>query len=64
MLNGVEPAVRTAPATGSRAVAATRERLQGMEQFMEVTNKIFAQFVGNAKGGLTRVARVLLKALP
>jgi hypothetical protein len=34
-----------------------------MEEFMEVTNKIFQQFVGNAKSGLTRVARVLLKAL-
>jgi DNA-binding transcriptional regulator GbsR (MarR family) len=44
-------------------VQLTRQRLAGMEQFMEVTNKIFQQFVGNAKSGLTRVARVLLKAL-
>jgi DNA-binding transcriptional regulator GbsR (MarR family) len=44
-------------------VAATKERLAGMEEFMVVTNKIFQQFVGNAKAGLTRVVRVLLKAL-
>jgi DNA-binding transcriptional regulator GbsR (MarR family) len=45
------------------AVQMTRERLAGMEEFMSVTNKIFQQFIGNAKSGLTRVARVLLKAL-
>jgi HTH-type transcriptional regulator, glycine betaine synthesis regulator len=45
------------------AVQLTRQRLEGMEQFMEVTNRIFQQFVGNAKAGLSRVARVLLKAL-
>jgi DNA-binding transcriptional regulator GbsR (MarR family) len=44
------------------AVQLTRQRLAGMEEFMEVTNKIFQQFVGNAKSGLTRVAKVLLKA--
>jgi HTH-type transcriptional regulator, glycine betaine synthesis regulator len=33
-----------------------------MEEFMEVTNKIFQQFIGNARSGLTRVVRVLLKA--
>ena len=43
-------------------VQATRQRLAGMEEFMEVTNKIFQQFIGNAKSGLTRVVRVLLKA--
>jgi DNA-binding transcriptional regulator GbsR (MarR family) len=46
------------------AVQLTRQRLAGMEEFMEVTNKIFQQFISNAKSGLTRVARVLLKALP
>jgi DNA-binding transcriptional regulator GbsR (MarR family) len=46
------------------SVQLTRERLESMEQFMEVTNKIFQQFIGNAKSGLTRVAKVLLKALP
>jgi DNA-binding transcriptional regulator GbsR (MarR family) len=45
------------------AVIATRQRLAGMEEFMEVTNKIFQQFVNNARGGLTRVVKVLLKAL-
>ena len=43
-------------------VATTRERLAAMEEFMEVTNKIFQQFITNAKSGLTRVAKVLLKA--
>lgn len=45
------------------AVKLTRERLQGMEEFMSVTNKIFQQFVGNAQSGLSRVTKVLLKAL-
>jgi DNA-binding transcriptional regulator GbsR (MarR family) len=44
-------------------VAVTRQRLRGMEEFMEVTNKIFQQFVSNARAGLNRVVRVLLKAL-
>jgi DNA-binding transcriptional regulator GbsR (MarR family) len=44
------------------AVQLTRQRLEGMEEFMEVTNRIFAQFVTGAKSGLNRVARVLLKA--
>ena len=44
-------------------VQLTRQRLEGMEQFMEVTNKIFQQFIVNAKSGLTRIVRVLLKAL-
>jgi DNA-binding transcriptional regulator GbsR (MarR family) len=43
-------------------VALTRQRLAGMEEFMTVTNRIFQQFIGNAKSGLTRVAKVLLKA--
>ncbi len=34
-----------------------------MVELMSVTNKIFQQFIGNAKRGLTKVARVLLKAL-
>src|SRR5688500_16243061 len=44
-------------------VRATRQRLASMEEFMSVTNKIFQQFVGNAKSGLSRVVKVLLKAL-
>ncbi len=43
-------------------VKLTRERLAGMEEFMTITNKIFQQFITNAKGGLTRVFKVLLKA--
>ena len=43
-------------------VQATRQRLAGMEEFMQVTNKIFQQFIGNARSGLTKVVKVLLKA--
>jgi len=43
-------------------IQLTRQRLAGMEEFMEVTNKIFQQFITNARSGLTRVVRVLLKA--
>jgi DNA-binding transcriptional regulator GbsR (MarR family) len=43
-------------------IQLTRQRLAGMEEFMEVTNKICQQFVGNARSGLTKVAKVLLKA--
>jgi len=50
------------PAAKREDVQATRQRLAGMEEFMEVTNKIFQQFIGNAKSGLTRVVKVLLKA--
>jgi DNA-binding transcriptional regulator GbsR (MarR family) len=49
-------------AARSAAVQLTRQRLDGMEEFMEVSNKIFQQFIGNARSGLTRVVRVLLKA--
>lgn len=45
------------------SVQITRERLAQMEQFMQVTNRIFAQFVTGARSGLNRVAKVLLKAL-
>jgi DNA-binding transcriptional regulator GbsR (MarR family) len=44
-------------------VQLTRQRLAGMEEFVEVTNKIFQQFISNARSGLTRVVRVLLKSL-
>jgi DNA-binding transcriptional regulator GbsR (MarR family) len=50
-------------AARAEAVQLTRQRLEGMHEFMEVTNKIFQQFVSNAKSGLSKVARVLLKAL-
>jgi DNA-binding transcriptional regulator GbsR (MarR family) len=49
-------------AAKQEVVQLTRQRLAGMEEFMEVTNKIFQQFIGNAKSGLTRVVKVLLKA--
>lgn len=49
--------------TESEQVKLTRERLADMEEFMSVTNKIFQQFITNAKSGLSRIARVLLKAL-
>ena len=49
-------------AANQEAVRLTRERLAGMEEFMAVTNKIFQQFIGNARSGLTRVVKVLLKA--
>ena len=52
------------PAARDESVKLTRQRLAGMEEFMAVTNKIFEQFVTNAKSGLNRVVRVLLKALP
>src|SRR6476659_7067108 len=49
-------------AARQEAVQLTRRRLAGMEEFMDVTNRIFQQFVGNARSGLTRVVKVLLKA--
>ena len=49
-------------AARQEAVQLTRQRLAGMEEFMEVTNKIFQQFIGNARSGLTKVVKVLLKA--
>ena len=50
-------------AASQETVRITQQRLAGMEEFMSVTNKIFQQFVGNAKSGLSRVVKVLLKAL-
>jgi DNA-binding transcriptional regulator GbsR (MarR family) len=44
-------------------VKLTRTRLAGMEEFMDTTNKIFQGFIGNAKSGLTRVVKVLLKGM-
>ena len=45
------------------AVAATRERLDGMEEFMGLTNKVFQTFIGSAKSGLNKIVKVLLKSL-
>ena len=50
-------------AAKQESVMTTRARLEQMEEFMTITNKLFQQFVGNAKSGLTRVVKVLLKAL-
>lgn len=50
-------------AARQEAVVATRDRLAGMEEFMDVTNKIFQGFIGNARSGLTRVVKVLLKGM-
>jgi HTH-type transcriptional regulator, glycine betaine synthesis regulator len=47
----------------SEDVIATRARLESMEEFMSVTNKIFQAFIGNTKAGLNKVVKVLLKAL-
>jgi hypothetical protein len=44
-------------------VQLTRQRLASMEEFMGLTNKVFQQFIGNARSGLTRVVKVLLKGL-
>ena len=49
-------------AARQEGVQLTRQRLASMEEFMTVTNKIFQQFIGNARSGLTRVVKVLLKA--
>ena len=57
-----EPAIGKAGAK-TEEVRLTRERLAGMEEFMVLTNKVFQQFIGNAKSGLTRVVKTLLKAL-
>jgi DNA-binding transcriptional regulator GbsR (MarR family) len=49
-------------AARQETVQLTRQRLASMEEFMTVTNKIFQQFIGNARSGLARVVKVLLKA--
>jgi hypothetical protein len=49
-------------AARSRAVQLTQKRLGQMEQFVVATNKIFQQFIGSGRSGLTRVVKVLLSA--
>ena len=44
-------------------IRRTRQRLDDIEEFMGLTNKIFQQFVSNAKSGLNKIVRVLLKAI-
>ena len=50
-------------AANDEAVKATRERLDSMEEFMGLTNKVFQTFIGNAKSGLNKIVKVLLKSL-
>jgi hypothetical protein len=50
-------------AARQEAVALTRRRLEGMEEFMAVTNKIFQQFVAQPKAGASRIVKMLLKRL-
>ena len=50
-------------AAATPEVRTTQQRLGDMEAFMAVTNRIFQQFIANARSGLSRVVRVLLKAL-
>jgi DNA-binding transcriptional regulator GbsR (MarR family) len=45
------------------SVQMTRQRLEGMEEFMAMMNKLFEHFIGKPRSGLTHVAKVLLKAL-
>ena len=59
----LEPQSIGKTAANQESTKLTRQRLANMEEFMGVTNKIFQQFVGNARSGLSRVVRVLLKAL-
>lgn len=44
------------------SVQLTRQRLGSMEEFMLVSNKVFQQFIGNARSGLHKVVKLLLKA--
>jgi DNA-binding transcriptional regulator GbsR (MarR family) len=44
-------------------VTTIRHRLDEMEEFMKVTNRIFEQFVGNARTGLPKFVRLLLKTV-
>ena len=62
-LRMLEPGSIGKTAANRPEVSITRQRLSGMEEFMSVTNKIFQQFVSNARSGLSRVVKVLLKAL-
>src|SRR5690348_8222643 len=47
-----EPTTGKAAGASHDAIHLTRQRLAGMEELMTVTNRIFQQFVGNAKSGL------------
>lgn len=49
-------------AARQESVQLTRQRLASMEEFMQVSNKVFQQFIGNARSGLHKVVKLLLKA--
>ncbi|MGA2584608.1 MAG: MarR family transcriptional regulator [Tepidisphaeraceae bacterium] len=44
-------------------VQLTRQRLEEIEEFMDMTNKLFQQFVGDARTGLGRVVEELLTTM-
>src|SRR5438445_1666819 len=50
----LEPQSIGKTAANQESTKLTRQRLANMEEFMGVTNKIFQQFVGNARSGLSR----------
>ena len=56
-----ERAIGKAAAKGED-VKVTSKHLAEMEEFVEVTNKICQQFIGNARAGFSRVVRVLLRS--
>lgn len=55
-----DPQIKGVLKTETREVG---QRLAQMEEFMKVTNRIFQQFIGGTRTGLSRVVKVLLKAL-
>jgi HTH-type transcriptional regulator, glycine betaine synthesis regulator len=57
-----EPALGK-PAARLQAVQLTRQRLERIEEFMALTNKLFQQFTGEPRTGLSRIVRLLLKSL-
>lgn len=57
-----EPALGKAAAR-QEAVQLTRQRLECIEEFMALTNKLFQQFGGQSRTGLSRIVRMLIKRL-
>jgi DNA-binding transcriptional regulator GbsR (MarR family) len=57
----LQPAALGKAATNPEVTSA-RQRLAEMEQFMELTNRIFQTFVATARSGLAHVVDVLLKS--
>ncbi|MBV8782109.1 MAG: transcriptional regulator [Phycisphaerae bacterium] len=46
-------------AAKSESVVATRQRLAGMEEFMQLTNQICEHFIDNARSSVSKVAKSL-----